>query len=203
LSFLNKQILAKATMKEYPVNLKIDYSEQSDRLTAILRLILVIPIVIILALISTYAEALSLAIAMMILFKEKYPKWWFDWNIGITKFTYRIAAYVLLMRDEYPATDHEQSVKITIPYPDVKNELKRWMPLVKWILVIPHVVVLLFLFIGVVLATIFALLAILFTGKYPKGIFDFVEGFLRWALRVSAFALLLTTDEYPPFRLKE
>ena len=64
-------------MKEYPVNLTIDYSEQSDRLTAILRLILVIPIVIILALISTYAEALSLAIAMMILFKEKYPKWWF------------------------------------------------------------------------------------------------------------------------------
>ena len=189
-------------MKEYPVNLKIDYSEQSDRLTAILRLILVIPIVIILALISTYAEALSLAIAMMILFKEKYPKWWFDWNIGITKFTYRIAAYVLLMRDEYPATDHEQSVKIIIPYPDVKNELKRWMPLVKWILVIPHVVVLLFLFIGVVLATIFALLAILFTGKYPKRIFEFVEGFLRWTLRVSAFALLLTTDEYPPFRLK-
>ena len=190
-------------MKEYPVNLKIDYSEQSDRLTAILRLILVIPIVIILALISTYAEALSLAIAMMILFKEKYPKWWFDWNIGITKFTYRIAAYVLLMRDEYPATDHEQSVKLTIPYPDVKNELKRWMPLVKWILVIPHVIVLLFLFIGVIIATIFALLAILFTGKYPKGIFVFVEGFLRWTLRVSAFALLLTTDEYPPFRLKE
>ena len=134
-------------MKEYPVKLKIDYSESSNRLTAIFRLILVIPIVIILALISTYAEALSLAIAMMILFKEKYPKWWFDWNIGITKFTYRIAAYVLLMRDEYPATDYEQSVKITIPYPDVKNELKRWMPLVKWILVIPHVIVLLFLFV--------------------------------------------------------
>jgi len=188
-------------MKEYPVKLNIDYSESSNRLTALFRLILVIPIVIILALISTYAEALSLAIAMMILFKEKYPRWWFDWNLGITKFAYRIAAYVFLMRDEYPSTDHEQSVQINIPYPDVKNDLKRWMPLVKWILVIPHIIVLIFLFVGVVLSTIFALIAILFTGKYPKSIFNFVEGFLRWTLRVSAFALLLTTDEYPPFRL--
>ena len=190
-------------MKEYPVKLNIDYSVSSNRLTAIFRLILVIPIVIILALISTYAEALSLAIAMMILFKEKYPKWWFEWHIGITKFTYRIAAYILLMRDEYPSTDHDQSVRIDVPYPDVKNDLKRWMPLVKWILVIPHIIVLIFLFVGVVLSTIFALIAILFTGKYPKSIFNFIEGFLRWTLRVSAFALLLTTDEYPPFRLRE
>ena len=190
-------------MKEYPVKLNIDYSESSNRLTAIFRLILVIPIVIILALISTYAEALSFAIAMMLLFKEKYPKWWFEWHIGITKFTYRIAAYVLLMRDEYPSTDHDQSVRIDVPYPEVKNDLKRWMPLVKLILVIPHIIALIFLFIGVVLSTIFALLAILFTGKYPKSIFNFVEGFLRWTLRVSAFALLLTTDEYPPFRLGE
>jgi len=116
-------------MQEYPVNLKIDYPESSDRFTAVFRLILVIPIVIILALISTYAEALSFAIAMMILFKEKYPKWWFDWNIGITKFTYRIVAYVFLMRDEYPSTDDDQSVHLTIPYPDVKQDLKRWMPL--------------------------------------------------------------------------
>jgi len=190
-------------MQEYPVNLKIDYPESSDRLTALFRLILVIPIVIILGLISSYAEALSFAIAMMILFKEKYPKWWFDWNIGITKFAYRIAAYVFLMRDEYPATDNDQSVHLTVPYPDVKQDLKRWMPLVKWILVIPHIIVLVIIFFGVVLGIIFALFAILFTGKYPKGIFNFIEGFLRWTLRVSAFALLLTTDQYPPFRLSE
>ena len=190
-------------MKEYPVKLNIDYSESSNSLTAIFRLILVIPIVLILALISTYAEALSLAIAMMILFKEKYPKWWFEWHIGITKLTYRIAAYVFLMRDEYPSTDHDQSVHIDVPYPDVKNDLKRWMPLVKWILVIPNIIVLIFFFIGVIVSTIFALFAILFTGKYPKSIFNFVEGFLRWTLRVSAYALLLATDEYPPFRLSQ
>ena len=190
-------------MQDYPVNLKIDYPESSNPLTALFRLILVIPIVIILGLISTYAEALSFAIAMMILFKEKYPKWWFDWNIGITKFAYRITAYVLLMRDEYPATDDDQSVHLTIPYPEVKQDLKRWMPLVKWILVIPHAIALIFIFIGVILCTIFALFTILFTGKYPTSIFKFIEGFLRWTLRVSAFALLLTTDQYPPFRLSE
>jgi hypothetical protein len=107
------------------------------------------------------------------------------------------------MRDEYPATDEDQSVHLTVPYPDVKQDLKRWMPLVKWILVIPHVVVLIIIFIGALLGTIFALFAILFTGKYPIAIFRFNEGFLRWALRVSAFALLLTTDQYPPFRLSD
>ena len=190
-------------MQNYPVKLEIDYPESSNRLTALFRLILVIPIVIILALISTYAEALSLAIAMMILFKEKYPRWWFEWHIGITKFAYRVAVYIFLMRDEYPSTDSDQSVHITIPYPDVKNELKRWMPLVKWFLVLPHIIALIFIFIGVLICTVFSLIAILITGRYPKGIFYFVEGFFRWTLRVSAFALLLTTDEYPPFRLKE
>ena len=188
-------------MKDYPVKLKIDYLESSNRLTALFRFILVIPIVFILGLISTYAEALSFAIAMMLLFQEKYPKFWFEWNIGITKFAYRIAAYFFLMQDEYPSTDQAQSVQITVPYPEVKNDLKRWMPLVKWFLAIPHFIALVFMFIAVVFCTIFAWFAILFTGRYPRGIFDFVEGFLRWSLRVNAYAFLLTTDQYPPFKL--
>ena len=188
---------------EYPVNLKIEYPEKSNKSTALFRLVLIIPIILILALICSYAEALSIAVALMIIFKEKYPTWWFDWNVGITKFIYRIAAYGLLLRDEYPSTDDEQAIQVDLPYPDVKKDLNRWMPLVKWILVIPHIIVLIFLFIGVMFSTIFALLAILLTGKYPQKIFNFVEGFLRWTLRVSAYALLLTTDEYPPFRLKD
>ena len=190
-------------MKQYPVNLKIDYSETSIKLTALIRLVLVIPIIIVIALISSYAETLSLAVALMILFREKYPKWWFDWNLALTKFWLRIAAYGLLMRDEYPSTDDDQSIQVDIPYPDVKKDLNRWMPLVKWILVIPHIIVLLFIFIAVVFCSVFAWFAILFTGRYPKGIFDFVEGFLRWSLRVNAYVFLLTTDEYPPFRLGE
>jgi hypothetical protein len=190
-------------MKQYPVNLKIEYSEKSNKSTALFRLALIIPIFIILALISSYAEALSIAVALMIIFKEKYPKWWFDWNVGITKFTYRIVAYGLLTRDEYPSTNDDQAVKVDIPYPDVKKDLNRWMPLVKWILAIPHIIVLIFIFIAVVFCSVFAWFSILFTGRYPKGIFDFVEGFLRWSLRVNAYMFLLTTDEYPPFRLGE
>jgi hypothetical protein len=190
-------------MKQYPVNLNIDYPEKSNKLTALIRLVLIIPIVIILALISSYAEALSLAVALMILFREKYPKWWFDWNLALSKFWLRIAAYGLLMRDEYPSTEDDQAIQVEIPYPDVKNDLNRWMPLVKWILAIPHLIALLFIFIAVVFCSVFAWCAILFTGKYPKVIFDFVEGFLRWSLRVNAYVFLLTTDEYPPFRLRE
>ena len=190
-------------MKQYPVNLKIDYSEISNKPSAFIRLVLVIPIIIVVALISSYAEALSLAVGLLILFKEKYPKWWFDWNVDITKFTYRIVAYGLLTRDEYPSTDDDQAVKVDIPYPDVEKDLNRWMPLFKWILVIPHIIVLIFIFIAVVFCTFFAWFAILLTGRYPKGIFDFEEGFLRWSLRVNAYVFLLTTDQYPPFRLRE
>ena len=190
-------------MKQYPVNLTIEYPETSNKSTALIRLVLIIPIVIILSLISSYAEALSLAVGLLILFREKYPKWWFDWNVGITKFTYRIVAYGLLLRDEYPSTDDDQAIQVDIPYPDVKKDLNRWMPLVKWILVIPHIIVLIFILIAVVFCSVFAWFAILFTGRYPKGIFDFVEGFLRWSLRVNAYAFILITDEYPPFRLRE
>ena len=188
---------------EYPATLKIEYSEKSNKSTAFIRVIFIIPVFTILVLISSYAEALSLAVALMILFREKYPKWWFDWNVGITKFIYRIAAYGLLLRDEYPSTDDEQAIQVDLPYPEVKKDLNRWKPLVKWILVIPHFIVLVFMFIAVVFCTVFAWFAILFTGRYPKVIFDFVEGFLRWSLRVNAYVFLLTTDEYPPFRLRE
>jgi hypothetical protein len=190
-------------MKQYPINLKIEYPETSNKATALIRLVLIIPIILILALISSSSEALSLAVVLLILFREKYPKWWFDWIVGINKFAYRIVAYGLLMRDEYPSTDDDQAVQVDIPYPDVKKDLNRWMPLVKWILVIPHLIVLLFIFIAVVVCSVFAWFAILFTGRYPKDIFNFVEGFLRWSLRVNAYAFILITDEYPPFRLRE
>ena len=189
-------------MKQYTVNLKIEYSVKSNKSTALFRLVLIIPIILILALIAP-AEAFSIAVALMIIFKEKYPKWWFDWNVGITKFIYRIAVYGLLMRDEYPSTDADQAIQVGIPYPDVKKDLNRWMPLIKWFLAIPHFIVLLFMFIAVVFCSVFAWFAVLLTGRYPKGVFDFVEGFLRWSLRVNAYVFLLTTDEYPPFRLRE
>jgi len=204
-------------MENYPANLNINYSDKSDRLTVFFRIFLAIPILIILGLLASevyksragaeeYEHVYSVGIVflptlLMILFRKKYPKWWFDWNLALTKFSVRVTSYVLLLRDEYPSTDEEQAVQIDIPYPDVEKELNRWMPLIKWFLVIPHVIILIFLFAIVILFTIFGWLIILLTGNYPKGMFDFVVGVMRWSLRVSAYAVLLTTDKYPPFSL--
>ena len=206
-------------METYPASLLIDYSDQSDRLTVLFRWILVIPIFIILALLisghfqceseSKEIERISFVgivffpTLLMILFRRKYPKWWFDWNISLTKFSHRVGAYIMLLRDEYPSTDDEQAVHIDIPYPDVEKDLNRWMPLVKWFLAIPHFIILSFLWIATGFCTCLAWFIILFTGRYPKSLFEFVVGVLRWSLRVCTYAFLLTTDEYPPFSLEE
>jgi hypothetical protein len=139
----------------------------------------------------------------MLVFKRKYPRWWFDWNIALTKFSTRVAACLALLRDEYPSTDEDQAVHIEIRYPDAREDLNQWLPLVKWLLAIPHYIVLFFLGIAAVFAVIIAWFAILFTGRYPKGLFEFVVGVMQWSLRVEAYAILLTTDEYPPFTLGE
>ena len=206
-------------MEKYPVSLSIDYSDKSKRLTVLFRLFLAIPILIILALLtsSSYESQqaakegervysvgiLFLPTLLMIVFRRKYPKWWFDWNLALTKFSLRVASYLLLLRDDYPSTDEEQAVNVQINYPDVEKELNQWLPLIKWLLVIPHFIVLCFIMVGVIFCTIIAWFIILFTGKYPKSMFDFVVGSLRWILRVDAYAILLTTDEYPPFSLSE
>jgi hypothetical protein len=160
--------------------------------------------------VGEHAEAVSLGgvgllvlpVVLMLLFRKKYPRWWFDWNLNLQRFVNRIGVYLLLMDDRYPSTDEEQAVRLVYPYPDVERELGRGMPLVKWFLAIPHYVVLLFLHIGVFFAVVGAWFAILFTGRYPRGIFDYVEGVLRWHNRVVGYAFALVTDRYPPFSLR-
>jgi hypothetical protein len=206
-------------MEKYPVSLSIDYSDKSNRVTVLFRLFLAIPILIILALLtsSSYESEqaakevervysvgiIFLPTLLMIVFRKKYPKWWFDWNLALTKFSIRVVSYLLLLRDDYPSTDEEQAIHVQISYPDVDKELNQWLPLIKWLLVIPHFIVLCFIMVGVIFCTIIAWFIILFFGKYPRSMFDFVVGFLRWILRVEAYAILLTTDKYPPFRLSE
>src|SRR5205823_2750358 len=141
------------------------------------------------------------ATLLMIVFRQKYPRWWYDWNLEITRFTNRIGVYLFLMDDNYPSTDEQQSVSLYFPYPDAKQDLNRWLPLVKWFLAIPHYVVLFFLIIAGIVCAVIAWFAILFTGRYPRGIFDFLVGVGRWANRVNGYAFALITDEYPPFRL--
>jgi hypothetical protein len=137
----------------------------------------------------------------MILFREKYPRWWYEWNLQLMRFSARVGVYLALMDDTYPSTDEEQSVKLEFPYPDAKNGLNRWLPLVKWLLAIPHFIILVFLSLAAIVSVIVAWFAILFTGRYPRGLFDFVEGVFRWWNRVIGYAIVLVTDEYPPFSL--
>ena len=203
-------------MNNYPATLTIDYPENANRITVLFRLFLIIPILIILVLLSYHGAGskqfpdesywvgiLVIPTLLMIVFRRKYPRWWFDWNVQLTKFSFRIMSYVLLLQHEYPSTDEDQGIHIKINYPNVKTELNRWMPLVKWLLVFPHLIVLFFLMIGVFTSTILAWVMILISGKYPKKMFNFVVGTLRWILRVQAYALLLITDKYPPFSLSE
>jgi hypothetical protein len=209
---------ASPTPPAYPATLAIDYPDRSlNRLTTFFRIFTLIPIAIILALVSggsidwsgmngwtwfyAVGGTLFLPVLLMILFRQKYPKWWFDWNIALVKFSTRVGAYIGLLTDVYPSTDEEQSVHIEIPYPDVRKDLNRWLPLVKWFLAIPHYIILAFLGIAVVVSVVIAWFAILFTGRYPRGFFDFVVGVTRWSLRVAAYAVLLTTDRYPLFSL--
>jgi hypothetical protein len=204
----------------YPVRFSVDYPDRIlDRLTTFFRIFTVIPIAIVLGVVSsgnwqwtengrTVAAAsagglLFLAPLLMILFRQKYPRWWFDWNLELMRFSNRVIAFLALMDDRYPSTDEEQSVHLDFPYPDVPQELNRWLPLVKWFLAIPHYIVLFFLEIAAIVIVIIAWFAILFTGHYPRGMFDFVVGVFRWHNRVIAYALILVTDQYPPFRLAD
>lgn len=217
-----------ATQSEsYPARLDIDYPEKLDRVTTFFRLIWAIPILIILSVLSATSYStvtvikvtgervteitksgggiiagLFFATLLMILFRERYPRWWFDFAREFTRFETRIGAYLGLLTDKYPSTVDEQSVHLDIDYPDVKEDLNRWLPLVKWFLAIPHVIVLIVLAIGAIFAVVIAWFAILFTGRYPRGLFDYVVGVTRWGLRVQAYAALLVTDRYPPFSLR-
>jgi len=203
----------------HPARLTIDYPDRNlDRLSTLLRLVYVIPIAIVVGLIGgtafgdTAGESgasigafgggvLVLPVLLTILFRRKYPRWWFDFNLQLARLSTRVIAYLALMTDHYPSTDEEQSVHLDLDYPNVTRDLNRWLPLVKWLLAIPHYIALVFLGIAAFVGVIVAWFAVLFTGRYPRGIFDFAEGVLRWGLRVDAYAFLLVTDRYPPFSL--
>jgi hypothetical protein len=206
--------------EEHPVRFSVDYPDRPlDRLTSALRIFTVIPIAIVLAAIGGYTggghgtggDAPTVAIGgtgllflpplLMIVFRQKYPRWWFDWNVELLRFSNRVGTYFALMSDRYPSTDEPQWVRLDVPYPDAKRELNRWLPLVKWFLAIPHYIALFFLYLAAIVMVIGAWFAILFSGRYPRGIFDFVEGVIRWHNRVVGYAFILATDRYPPFSL--
>jgi hypothetical protein len=203
----------------YPIQFSVDYPDRAlNRLTTFFRIVVAIPILVVSGSVSgetwqwSSAKQTTVVAAgaggllffgplLMVVFRQKYPRWWFDWNLELQRFSNRVGAFLALMDDRYPSTDEHQSVHLDFSYPEVERDLNRWLPLVKWLLAIPHIIVLVFLNIAAVVAVIVSWVAILFTGRYPRGLFDFVEGVMRWNNRVVAYALVLVTDDYPPFRL--
>lgn len=213
--------------ESYPASLDIDRPDKLDRLSSFFRVIWAIPILVIFSLLyATASETVTIvneagetitwvtntgegilagiftATVLMVLFRQKYPRWWFDFAVELTRFSARIGAYLALLTDRYPSTDEAQSVHLNVEYPNVAQDLNRWLPLVKWFLAIPHYIVLAFLAIGAMFSVLIAWFAILFTGRYPEGLFDYVVGVGRWGLRVNAYMFLLVTDKYPPFSLR-
>jgi hypothetical protein len=205
-------------LADYPARLSVDYPDRGlRRATTFFRLFAALPILVVLGTVAggtwewgydagregaaAAGGVLVLGPVLMILFRQKYPRWWFDFNLHLTRFSTRVSVYLALMTDRYPSTDEEQAVHLDLDYPDVKEDLNRWLPLVKWFLAIPHYLVLIVLIVASVLAVIAAWFAILFTGRYPRRLFTFVEGVMRWGLRVQAYSMLLVTDRYPPFKL--
>lgn len=206
----------------YAARLEIDYPEGLDRFTTFFRIVWAIPILVILGLLTGsgtetvvresgetiertgggISGGLFIATMLMIVFRMRYPRWWFDFARELTRFGGRVGAYLALLTDRYPSTTEEQSVHLEIDYPDVDRDLNRWLPLVKWLLALPHYVVLFVLGLAAIGAIVISWFAILFTGRYPRSLFDFVVGVGRWALRVQAYAFLLVTDRYPPFSLQ-
>jgi hypothetical protein len=206
----------------YPAKLDIDYPKQLDRASSFFRVFYAIPVLIILVVLTGaggndfsheagkqagwsgggIVAGLLVATALMILFRQRYPRWWFNFQLEFNRFAARVGAYMFLLTDRYPSTEDEQSVHLDLKYPNVEKDLNRWLPLVKWLLAIPHYIILAVLMVAALASTVIAWFAILFTGNYPRGLFDFVVGVGRWRLRVNAYASLLITDEYPPFSLK-
>jgi small-conductance mechanosensitive channel len=204
----------------YPVQFSVEYPDRElNRLSTAFRIIFAIPILVVLGAVSNgwagwgwgdwegggiaagAGGMLFIPVLLMIVFREKYPRWWYDWNLELLRFENRVVAYLALLDDRYPSTDERQAVTLEFPYPDAKRDLNRWLPLVKWFLAIPHYIVLVFLAIAAIVVVVVAWFAILFTGRYPRGLFDFVVGVMRWGTRVQAYAFILVTDRYPPFQL--
>ena len=202
----------------YPVQFSVEYPDRDlNRLSTAFRIIAAIPILVVLTAVAGGSAKwgggsgegvaagggglLVFPTLLMIVFRQKYPRWWYDFNLELLRFQNRVGVYLGLLDDRYPSTDERQSVSLDLPYPDAKQGLNRWLPLVKWLLAIPHYFVLFFLVLAAFVCVIIAWFAILLTGRYPRGLFDFIVGVGRWSNRVTAYAFVLVTDQYPPFRL--
>jgi Domain of unknown function (DUF4389) len=191
------------TPSDYPVTFDIEYPERLSRWKIFVKWLLAIPHFIIVYLLVLVAGVLEFIAFFAVLFTKKWPRGLFDFTVQIYRWTANVYAYaVTLQRDEYPPFSGDAGqypLTFDVEYDD---NLSRWQIFVKWLLAIPHYIVLLFLGLAASVVVFIAFFAILFTGRYPRGMFDFVTGVARWWFRVQAYAFWFMTDRYPPFSLK-
>ena len=186
----------------YPLRFDIEYPEQLSRWLIFVKWLLAIPHFLILYALSAVANVITFIAFFAILFTGRYPRGLFDFVVNIYRWQENVFAYYGLFRDEYPPFSWEAGkypVTFEVDYPE---SLSRWLIFVKWLLAIPHIIVLFFLYIVALVVWVIVWFAILFTGRFPRGLFDFLVGVNRWSLRVNAYALLLMRDDYPPFILR-
>ena len=193
--------MAEGTTASYPLTYDVEYPGELSRWLIFVKWLLAIPHLIVVYGLGVAASLLTFIAFFAILFTKRYPRELFDFVVNINRWNANVISYLFLLRDDYPPFSWDSGlypVTYEVAYPE---ELSRWLIFVKWLLVIPHIIVLSFLFVGMFLALIAAWFAILFTGRFPESLFRFVVGVNRWQLRANAYMNLMC-DEYPPFSME-
>jgi hypothetical protein len=186
---------------QYPLRFDVEYPDELNRWLPLIKWLLAIPQLLIVYALLSVVSVIHLIAFFAILFTTKYPQQLFEFALNVYRWQMNVSGYVGLMRDEYPPFSWEPGQYPVTFEIDYAEQLNRWLPLIKWLLAFPHYIVLTFLFIAASVVWIIAFFAILFTRRFPQGLFDFNVGVLRWWQRVNAYVYLMR-DEYPPFSLK-
>jgi len=184
----------------YPVTFNVEYPERLSRWLIFVKWLLAIPHFLILGVFGYLVQLTTFISWFAILFTARYPRSLFGLAVMYFRWNARVTAYVALLRDEYPpfgGSSPEYPVRFDVEYPE---KLSRLLIFVKWLLAIPHILILGLLGILGIVVYVIGWFAILFTGRFPRSLFDFLVGIGRWSLRVNAYYWLMR-DEYPPFSL--
>ena len=192
--------MTSGAMDDYPVTFDVAYPESPNRWLILIRWLLAIPHYIVLSLLSILAGVVWVISFFTILFARTYPDSLYSFMVGVHRWNANLGAYILF-HDRYPPFSMGESDYEGVTFAVERPDFNRWLVLIKWLLMIPHAIVLYFLSIIAMVAAIALVLAVLFTGRYPRGLFDFLVGVGRWNARVNAYATFVV-DRYPPFSLR-
>jgi hypothetical protein len=194
-----------ASASAYPVQLELESPLAVARWRPLVHWLLAIPQLFVVYIVNSVLGLLALVAWFAILFTGNIPTGLFDFMAMALRYQWRVTSYLYFMRESYPPFEFDalnldpgtDPARVSVAYPE---RLSRGLIFVKWLLILPHIIALLFVGIGAVFVGIAGFFAVLFTGRWPQGMQTFLVGVVRWSTRVSAY-LYLMTDAYPPFSL--